>query len=114
MAHYAKVVNGKVTEVIVADAEFFKTFVDTSPGAWIATSYNTYGNKHIAGGIALRGNYAGIGFIYDAKNDVFYEPQPFPSWSLDKNWLWQSPIKKPDDGQYYWDESSKTWVEQNG
>jgi len=113
MSHYAKVVDGKVTNVIVADAEFFKTFVDSSPGEWIVTSYNTHGNKHLNGGVPLRGNYAGIGYSYDATNDVFYAPQPYPSWSLDENWLWQAPIPMPtDDKLYVWDETTKTWVAQ--
>jgi len=78
----------------------------------IQTSYNTYGNKHIAGGTPLRGNYAGIGFQYDQTNDVFYAPQPYPSWTLDKTtWLWTSPVPYPTDGkQYKWDEPTKTWV----
>jgi len=113
MAHYAKVVNGKVTEVIVADADFFKTFVDSSPGTWIVTSYNTYGNKHLTGGTPVRGNFAGIGYTYDATKDVFYAPQPFPSWSLNDNFLWQAPVAMPVDGEIYnWDETTKTWVVQ--
>jgi hypothetical protein len=113
MSHYAKVLDGKVTQVIVAESDFFKTFVDTSPGAWIQTSYNTHGNKHSAGGTPLRGNYAGVGFTYDSINDVFYAPQPYLSWSLDANWLWQPPIAMPTDGKnYLWDESIKNWVVQ--
>ena len=72
MAHYAKVVDGKVTNVIVAEAEYFDTFVDDSPGEWIQTSYNTRGGKHYApnsdtedSGTPLRKNYAGIGMNYD-------------------------------------------------
>ena len=67
MSHYAKVVDGKVTQVIVAEADFFETFVDSSPGEWIQTSYNTRGGVHYGpdgtpdGGVALRANYAGIG-----------------------------------------------------
>jgi hypothetical protein len=83
MSHYAKVVNGIVTKVIVAEADFFNHFVDTSPGTWIQTSYNSRGNVHYlpnshtpSGNAALRGNYAGIGYIYDRANDVFYGPQP--------------------------------------
>ena len=115
MSHYAKVVDGKVIQVIVANEDFFKTFVDISPGAWLKTSYNTYGNQHANGGTPLRGNYAGIGFTYDDKNDVFYAPQPFASWSLDENWLWQAPTPMPTDEKLYvWDELSKTWVEKNG
>jgi len=112
MSHFAKVVDGKVVQVIVAKPEFFNTFVDSSPGAWIQTSYNTYGNKHPEGK-PLRGNYAGIGFTYDSANDVFYAPQPFPSWTLNKNtWLWQAPVAYPNDGKVYsWDESAKSWIE---
>jgi hypothetical protein len=83
MSHYAKVLNGTVTQVIVAEADFFKTFVDTSPGTWIQTSYNSRGNVHYlpnsntpSGNVALRGNYASIGSVYDSAHDVFYEPQP--------------------------------------
>ena len=118
MSHYAKVNNGKVEQVIVAEADFFKTFIDTTPGTWIQTSYNTKGNVHYGqdgkpdSGIALRGNYAGIGYTYDATNDVFYAPQPYPSWTLDKTtWLWTSPVPYPTDGKLYtWDEPTKTWV----
>jgi hypothetical protein len=113
MGHFAKIVNGKVTQVIVADPEFFDTFVDSSPGTWLATSYNTIDNKHLKGSAPLRGNYAGIGYIYDVKNDVFYEPQPYPSWSLDINWSWQPPVPIPTDNKIYiWDESTQTWVAQ--
>jgi len=111
MSHFAKVVDGIVTQVILAEPEFFKTFVDSSPGAWIQTSYNTYGNKHSAGGVPLRGNYAGIGYTYDAVHDVFYAPQPYPSWELDENWLWQPPVAMPkDEKAYVWDENTKTWM----
>jgi hypothetical protein len=114
MSHYAKVLNGTVTQVIVAEADFFKTFVDTSPGTWIQTSYNTRGNVNNAGGTALRGNYAGVGFIYSSTNDVFYEPQPFPSWTLNTStWTWEAPVAYPSDGKWYnWNETSKSWVAQ--
>jgi hypothetical protein len=116
MSHYAKVNNGKVEQVIVAEADFFKTFIDTTPGTWIQTSYNTKGNIHILGGTPLRGNFAGIGFIYDSTNDVFYAPQPFNSWILNKtNWTWESPIAYPTDGKIYnWNENTKTWDVING
>lgn len=111
MAHFAKVLDGKVVQVIVAEPEFFDTFVDTSAGEWIQTSYNTYGNQHTLGGTPLRGNYAGIGFTYDRTNDVFYAPQPFPSWVLNQNtWLWEAPIAMPTDGIYQWDEPTLSWI----
>lgn len=112
MSHYAKVVDGKVTQVIVAEPDFFNTFVDSSPGAWIQTSYNTIGGQHTQGGTPLRGNYAGIGYTYDAVNDVFYAPKPFPSWILNTDsWTWQAPVAMPTDGATYkWDEASLAWV----
>jgi hypothetical protein len=113
MSHYAKVVDGKVMQVIVAEADFFTNFVDSSPGTWIQTSYNTIGNKHTLGGTPLRGNYAGIGYTYDATNDMFYAPQPYASWLLNKDtWMWEAPIAKPTDDKFYdWNEDSKSWVE---
>jgi hypothetical protein len=111
MSHFAKVLNSKVTQVIIAEPEFFETFSDTSPGEWIQTSYNTRGNQHLLGGTPLRGNYAGIGFTYDRTNDVFYAPQPFPSWVLNQTtWLWEAPVACPtDDKVYTWNESTTSW-----
>jgi hypothetical protein len=115
MSHFAKVLDGKVTQVIVAEPEFFQNFVDTSPGEWIQTSYNTVGNQHPEGR-PLRGNYAGVGFIYDRENDVFYAPKPYPSWALNKtNWTWEAPVPCPpvipeENKMYKWDESIVNWV----
>lgn len=116
MAHFAKVVDGKVSQVIVAEPEFFDTFVDSSPGQWIQTSYNTYGGVHINGGTPLRKNYAGIGYTYDRERDAFIPPQPFPSWTLnEESCLWDSPVPYPTDGKlYFWDEPTQSWVEQGG
>jgi hypothetical protein len=113
MAHFAKVVDGKVSQVIVAEPEFFNTFVDSSPGAWIQTSYNTIGGQHTKGGTPLRGNYAGIGYTYDQTNDVFYAPKPFASWTLNNTtWTWEAPVAYPTNGKRYsWDEATTNWVE---
>jgi hypothetical protein len=113
MSHFAKVVDGKVVQVIVAEPEFFDHFVDSSPGAWIQTSYNTKGGVHLLNGTPLRGNYAGIGSIYDSTNDVFYDPQPYPSWTISApNWTWTPPIDYPSDGKLYlWDEPNQSWIE---
>jgi hypothetical protein len=112
MSHYAKIVNGIVTQVIVAEADFFDTFVDTSPGTWIKTSYNTIGNQHPENR-GLRGNFAGIGYTYDQANDVFYAPKPYPSWLLNEStWTWEAPSPKPtDDKMYRWDEAKTSWAE---
>ena len=113
MAHYAKVVDGKVVQVIVAEKEFFDTFIDTSPGAWIQTSYNTYGGVHKLGGIPLRKNYAGIGYVYDVEKDAFIPPKPYDSWLLDEETcLWLPPVEKPQDDKFYkWDEATTNWIE---
>ena len=115
MGHFAKVNNGVVEQVIVAEPEFFDTFVDTSPGEWIQTSYNTHGGQHKLGGTPFRKNYAGIGYSYDKKKDAFITPKPYASWILnDETFLWESPTPYPTDGKvYYWDEQSQIWVEQN-
>lgn len=121
MSNYAKVLNAQVLEVIVADASFFDTFVDTSPGTWIQTSYNTRGGVYYLPNSntpspdqskALRANYAGIGYTYDQVNDVFYAPQPFPSWTISApTWLWEAPVPYPSTGgPYIWDEATQSWV----
>jgi hypothetical protein len=128
MSYYAKVdptansVAFTVSEVISAD----DAFVITQPGLWKQTSYNTYGNVHYApsppaepmtpdGGIPLRGNYAGIGYTYDATNDVFYAPQPYPSWVMNEStWLWEAPTPPgpmpTTGGPWVWDEATLSWV----
>jgi hypothetical protein len=119
MAHFAKVLSEKVIQVIVADPEFFNTFIDSSPGFWIQTSYNTHGGVHYGqdgqpdGGVALRANYAGVGYTYDTANDVFYAPQPYPSWTIGApDWIWHPPTPMPTDGKLYrWDEPTLNWVE---
>ena len=114
MAHFAKVQDGIVTQVIVAELEFFNTFVDSSPGEWIQTSYNTYGGQHSSGGTPLRKNFAGIGFSYDKDRDAFIQPQPYASWTLNEETCqWEPPTPYPDEEQMYlWNEETQSWVEQ--
>jgi len=113
MAHFAKVENGVVTQVIVIDQDTLNLGHWGDPSLWIQTSYNTQGGKHLLGGTPLRKNYAGIGFTYDANRDAFLPPRPFPSWVLDEaTCLWGAPTPMPTDGKLYnWDEDSKSWVE---
>tara|TARA_R110000824_G_scaffold255273_1_gene444231 strand:+ start:55 stop:405 length:351 start_codon:yes stop_codon:yes gene_type:complete len=109
MAHYAKIENGVVTNVIVAD----KDFIDTQEGTWVQTSYNTRGGQHTLGGTPLRKNYASIGYTYDSTRNAFYAPQPYASWTLnDTTCLWNPPVVYPDDGKFYfWDEDTTSWDE---
>ena len=122
MGHFAKVSNGIVTRVIVAEADFFNNFVDDSPGQWIQTSYNTRGGVHYQPNTnepsedqskALRKNYAGIGYTYDSTRDAFIPPQPFNSWTLNEDTcLWDSPVAYPEDGKLYkWNEEILNWEE---
>ena len=113
MAHFAKVVNGIVTRIIVAEQDFMDAFIDDSPGEWIQTSYNTKRGVHTLGGTPLRKNFASIGGTYDSTRDAFIPPQPFASWTLDeKTCVWEPPSPYPSDGKdYVWDEGAKGWQE---
>jgi hypothetical protein len=113
MTHFAKVTDGLVTQIIVAEPDFFNTFVDSSPGEWIQTSYNTNGGIHTNGGVPLRVNYAVVGFSYDPTRDAFIPPQPHNSWLLDETTCnWNAPTPYPTDNlMYYWDEDTLVWLE---
>jgi hypothetical protein len=118
MAHYAFLdENNLVIEVIVGKDEnsegvdWEKHYEDVKGKTCKRTSYNTFGNQHLDGGTAFRGNYAGLGYTYDETNDVFIGQQPFESWILDKtSWLWNAPKDYPSDGKgYTWNEEKKKW-----
>ena len=122
MAHYAKVVDGIVKDVIVAESEFFDTFVDNSPGEWIQTSFNTLAGVHYDPitnepssdqSKALRKNFAGIGHVYNINLDAFYSQQPYASWILNEDsCLWEAPVAYPDadsDERYGWNEETTSW-----
>jgi len=113
MAHFAKVLKGKVVEVIVAEIDFFDTYVDSTPGRWIQTSYNTRGGVHLLGGTPLRKNYAGVGYTYDSAKDAFIPPKEFNSWVLnEQTCLWEPPIEYPNDEKIYkWNEEIINWEE---
>tara|TARA_R110000822_G_scaffold61319_3_gene151807 strand:- start:569 stop:898 length:330 start_codon:yes stop_codon:yes gene_type:complete len=106
MAHFSNIVQGIVEQVIVIDNQYENdgnTYINevlNLSGNWIQTSYNS----------SIRGNFAGIGFTYDEENDVFYSPQPYPSWILNENWNWDAPTPYPNDGEYYdWNEEQLNW-----
>jgi len=120
MSHYAKVLDGIVQNVIVAEEDFFDTFVDDSPGEWIQCSYNTRGGVHYDPETgnpsddqtkALRKNYPGVGFIYDSSRDAFYPQKELDSWVLNETTcLYEPPTPYPDDGEYYvWNEETTSW-----
>ena len=116
MAHFAKLENNVVTQVIVVSNQ------DTADehgvekedigiafcsnllgGTWKQTSYNA----------RIRKNYAGIGYTYDETLDAFVPPKPFASWVLDTDKAqWKAPVNYPtDDKKYTWDENTTSWKE---
>ena len=121
MSHYAKIENGIVTQVIVAEQDFID-FISKNNDTWIQTSYNTRGGVYYYPNsnepsddqsFALRKNFASIGYAYDSKIDAFIPPKPFNSWTLNEDTcLWQSPIPYPsDDKNYNWSEDLLDWQE---
>lgn len=110
MAHFAKVIGGIVTEVLVIEQDVIDTGMFGDPSLWVQTSYNTLGGQHPEGR-PLRKNYAGVGYTYDAERDAFIAPQPFQSWNLNETTcLWEPPVEYPNDGKpYSWNEDSLNW-----
>ena len=94
MSHFAEISgsNNIVTRVIVAEQDFINSGAVGTGSNWVQTSYNTHGGVHYGldvsgsyapdGGVALRKNYAGIGYTYNSGSDAFIAPQPEPSGSI--------------------------------
>ena len=110
MSHFAKVENGIVTQVIVAEQDVIDSGMFGT--GWVQTSYNTHAGQHPEGR-PLRKNYAGIGYTYDVVRDAFISPQPFASWLLNEtSCIWEAPTPMPiDDKRYTWDEPTTSWIE---
>jgi hypothetical protein len=120
MAHFAEISDNTVLQVLVVpDDEEHRGHEYLSDdiglgGTWIQTSYWTRGGVHYGedgesdGGTAVRFNYAGLGYTYDPDADAFYPPQPYPSWTLDENFVWQAP--SPPILGHNWDEDTLSWV----
>ena len=137
MAHFAKLgSNSKVISVLtcgnedmlngdgVEDEKVGQQYLERHNNwpapMWIQTSYNTSAGTHKLGGTPLRGNYAGIGYIWDEDNNIFYPKSPYPSWVLNTTTAtWHSPIgDAPDDltdeeiaarTHYVWNEGTGAW-----
>jgi len=99
MAHFAKIEDDIVTQVIVAE----QAYIDTLSGTWVQTSYNG----------SIRKNYAGIGYAYDSTKDAFIAPKPYASWTLNNTTCkWEAPVSFPtDEKPYRWDEDTTNWKE---
>ena len=136
MAHFAKLgSNSKVIQVLTlnngdmlnADGvedetvgqQYLERHNNWPAQMWIQTSYNTSAGTHKDGGTPLRGNYAGIGHIWDEDNNIFYPKKPYESWILNvAEARWQSPIgdapaltaeEKEASSLYQWNEDTKAW-----
>ena len=118
MTHFAELQDGTVQRVIVAEQDFIDSSAVGDASNWVQTSYNTRGGIHYApnsndpdGGIALRKNYAGIGYTYDEDRDAFIPPKPYDSWILDEpTCTWETPVPYPnDDNRYVWNEETQAW-----
>lgn len=118
MPYFAKIdENNIVTQVISIDQAALNTGHWGSPASWVQTSYNTHRGVHHGpdgqpdGGVALRKNYAGIGYTYDAARDAFIPPRPYLSWTLDEaTCTWVAPVPQPQDQKlYFWNETTMTW-----
>lgn len=111
MAYYAFLDENNIIIEVISGIDETELIEGLDPETW-------YGNfrgktcKRTSYNNNIRKQYAGIGYSYDAVNDVFIAPQPFLSWSLDENFDWQAPTPKPD-GDWFWDEDSLSWIEAN-
>ena len=112
MAHYAFLNNNNIVTEVITGIDETELIEGLDTETWYGnfrgqvcrrTSYNNN----------IRKQFASIGFTYDAVNDVFIAPQPYPSWSLDNNFDWQAPTPKPEEGMWRWDEDNLSWTELN-
>jgi len=113
MAHFAKLdKNNLVLEVHCVANEALNPQNEEASGIAFLTEWSSgYTNwKQTSYNHNIRKQYAGVGFTYDALNDVFIRPQPYPSWSLDENFDWQPPSPAPEGMGWYWDEDQLEWV----
>ena len=117
MAHFAEINDSNIVtrvivvhnnELLLGDTESETKGIDFCESLfghrnWVQTSYN--GN--------MRYNFAGVGYTWDKDNDAFYAPQPFASWSLNEDYIWEAPVPYPEDASaekiYAWDEENQEW-----
>jgi len=102
MAHFAKLNNNIVTDVLVAEQNFINSGLTGDSFLWVQTSYSG----------SFRKNFAGVGDTYDKAKDAFIPPKPYPSWTLiEATCQWEAPTAIPDNGTAYaWNEDTTAWV----
>jgi hypothetical protein len=119
MAHFAQINENNIVVQVTPGPDNWLTSPDKLPGTWIQTSYNTKGGVHYGedgqpdDGVALRKNYAGVGYTYDSDRDAFIPPKAFNSWVLNEETCnWEPPVPLPEDDDekdYQWNESTQSW-----
>lgn len=109
MGHFAKVENGFVTQVIVAEQDVIDAGLFGS--GWVQTSYNTQAGQHPENR-PLRKNYAGMDYTYDVVRDAFIPPQPANNFSLNESTCtWEAPADENSEVTHVWDGVVQSWVD---
>ena len=110
MAHYAFLDNNNIVTEVITGIDETETIEGLDTETW-------YGNfrgqvcKRTSYNNRIRKQYASVGYKYNADADVFIAVQPHPSWSLDDNYDWQPPTPRPEGLDWYWDEATLAWIE---
>jgi hypothetical protein len=112
MAHYAYLDDNNIVVAVTVGKDETELIdgLDTEIYYALGTPYTV---KRTSYNGKIRKQYAGIGFTYDAVNDVFIAPQPYPSWALDNDFNWQAPTPRPEGMGWYWNEAKQVWLDAN-
>lgn len=113
MAHYAWIDENNLVVKVTVGVDETELINGLDPETFYSQA-SGYNIKRTSYNHNIRKQYAGVGFSYDPIADLFIAPQTYPSWSLDENFDWQPPVAKPDEGSWYWDEDSLSWIEVDG
>ena len=110
MAYYAFLDENNIVTEVISGIDETELIEGLDPETWYGNLRNqvckrtSYNNN-------FRKKFAGIGYRYDYDLDAFIAPQPYASWSLDTNCIWQAPTPMPEQGLWSWDEATLNWVE---
>jgi hypothetical protein len=112
MAHYAYLDDNNIVVAVTVGKDETELIdgLDTETYYALGTPYTV---KRTSYNSNIRGTYAGIGYSYNADEDIFIAPQPYPSWTRSGS-FWNAPVARPGDDKFYtWNEETTSWVENN-
>jgi len=109
MAHYAFLDNNNIVTEVIVGIDETKTIEGLDTETWYANFKNQI-CKRTSYNSRIRGTYAGIGYTYNADDDIFVTPKPYPSW-IRSGSFWNAPTPKPDGINWVWDEENLEWQE---